>query len=99
MVSEALHMLADGRSNVLNIHNSSPSLPHSHIPRTFHPNYSWMRVKAPQEYTPEHADIFYFKVSQNICFMLIFTLLTVSRLELIFALLLFARLILYTISC
>lgn len=31
-------------------------------PRTFAPHYSWLRVKATDEYTPVHADIFYYKV-------------------------------------
>jgi NTP pyrophosphatase (non-canonical NTP hydrolase) len=34
----------------------------------YHPHHTWLRVKAPSEYTPEHADIFYFKVCILLCF-------------------------------
>ena len=30
-------------------------------PLIFHPNYTWMRIKGPMEFTTEHADLFYFK--------------------------------------
>ncbi len=32
-------------------------------PYVFHRDYSWLRVKGPTELTPEHADIFYLRVS------------------------------------
>lgn len=32
-----------------------------YIPRLFHPNFSWLRIKAHEEFTPAHADIYYFR--------------------------------------
>jgi hypothetical protein len=43
--------LADGRGLV----DGTPI-----TPRTFSPQYAWLRVKAPGECTPEHSDAFYF---------------------------------------
>jgi hypothetical protein len=40
-------------------------------PFVFDPNYSWLRVKAPNEFTPEHADVYFFKVFYFI--LIIFT--------------------------
>ena len=31
------------------------------VPLCFNPNYTWMRIKAPGEFTTQHADYFYFK--------------------------------------
>ena len=35
------------------------------LPRSFDPNYTWMRIKAPNEFTTEHSDFFYFKKFTN----------------------------------
>lgn len=46
-----LTMLSLGKS-------SSDNCPN--VPRTFDPNYTWIRIKAPGECTVNHADLFYF---------------------------------------
>ena len=49
-----LSMLSSGKSRSDKCQNE---------PRTFDPNYTWMRIKAPGECTVNHADLFYFRDS------------------------------------
>ena len=53
VLKKALTLLSQGKSKADQCRYS---------PRTFAPQYSWLRVKATDEYTPVHADIFYYKV-------------------------------------
>jgi hypothetical protein len=56
-VTEVVDALAVGRSLKTNT---------SFDNKLYHPEHTWLRVKAAGEYTPEHADIFYFKVNFQI---------------------------------
>ena len=57
-VKRLLSLLAQGRT--LAAEEGARQCVYS--PHTFSPNYSWIRVKAPSEFTTIHADIFYYKV-------------------------------------
>lgn len=53
VLKRALTLLSRGKSEAEQCRYS---------PRTFAPHYSWLRIKATDESTPVHADIFYYRV-------------------------------------
>eukprot|EP01038_Epipyxis_sp_PR26KG_P007767 gene7767-10552_t len=57
-VKKLIIMLRDGKQSN---EGKLPMIPHS-----FYPNFSWLRIKAPHEFTPEHADEYFFKLLQSL---------------------------------